>query len=158
MVSSPAASGPVEGVGAQGLQQPVAGLATEALVGDDEALVDESADEVEHLGGVDVAARGHDRLGGFEGERSGEHAESPERGLLGFVEAVVAPVDRGGQGLLAGHHGAGAAGQQPEAVVELGGDALGGQLPAAGGGQLDGERDAVEAVADLRRWRRRWRR
>ena len=61
----------------------------------------------------------------------------------------MAPVDRRGQGLLAGHHRAGAAGEEPEAVVELGGDALGGQLPAAGGGQLDGERDAVEAVADL---------
>ena len=41
----------VERVGAQRLQQPVAGLATETLVGDDEALVDEPADEVEH--GVD---------------------------------------------------------------------------------------------------------
>ena len=61
----------------------------------------------------------------------------------------MAPVDRGGQGLLAGHDGAGTAGEQPEPVVELGGDALGGQLPAAGRGQLDRERDAVEAMADL---------
>ena len=91
----------------------------------------------------------HHRLGGFERERSGEHAEPPERDLLLVVEAFVAPVDRGGQGLLTGHHGAGASGQEPEAVVELGGDALGGELTAAGGGQLDGEGDAVEAVADL---------
>ena len=48
-------AGPVEGVGAQRLQQPVAGLAAGAFVGDDEALVDEPADEVEHLDRVDVA-------------------------------------------------------------------------------------------------------
>ena len=56
---------------------------------------------------------------------------------------------RGGQGLLSGHHGAGPAGEQPEPVVELGGDPLSRHLPAAGGRQLDGQRDAVEAVADL---------
>ena len=61
----------------------------------------------------------------------------------------MAPVERGSEGLLAGHHGASAAGEEPEAVVELGGDALGGQMPATSRGQLDGERDAVEAVADL---------
>ena len=47
--------GPVEGVGAQALQQPVTGLAPRAFVGDDEALVGETTDQVEHLDDVDVA-------------------------------------------------------------------------------------------------------
>ena len=137
------------GVRTQGLQQSIAGLTAGAFVGDDEALVDEAADEIEHFVSVDVTGRGDDHLGRLEGERSGEDTETPERDSLAVVEPLVAPVDRRGEGLLARHHRAGAAGQVPEAVVQLGGDSFRRGLPAAGGGQLDRQRDAVEPVTDL---------
>ena len=59
----------------------------------------------------------------------------------------MAPVDRGGQGLLAGDGAPRAPDEQPEPVVEAGLDLLGGEGPEPGGGQLEGERDAVEAGA-----------
>ncbi|MFJ2296250.1 hypothetical protein ACIOG7_31980 [Streptomyces sp. NPDC087894] len=39
--------------------------------------------------------------------------------------------------------------RRPEAVVETVGDLARGEQPEAGGGQLDGEREAVEPAADL---------
>ncbi len=71
-----------------------------------------------------------------------------------LVEQLPGPVDDGAQGLLAGQDGAAARGEQPEAVVQAVGDLPGGQHPQPGGGQFDGQRQAVEAAADLGAGRR----
>ncbi|HEY5150516.1 MAG TPA: hypothetical protein VIJ23_11970, partial [Mycobacterium sp.] len=59
------------------------------------------------------------------------------------------PVDGGAQRLLAAYRRAGAAGQQPEAVVQAVQNFGWRQSPGACGCQFDRERDAVEAAADL---------
>ena len=61
----------------------------------------------------------------------------------------MAPVDRRAQRLQPRQRAALPAGQQVEAVGELSGDALDRQDAHARGGQLDGERDAIEVLADL---------
>ena len=141
---------PVEDVLAHRLQQPVTPVGVVEL---DEALVDETAEEVQHVVGVEVFVGAH-RFGGVETEPADEGAESAQHCLFVVVEQVVAPVDRGGQGALAGQRGAGPAGEHPEAVVELDGETLDGQSPHPGGGQLEGQGDAIEALTDLRHRRR----
>ena len=62
----------------------------------------------------------------------------------------MAPVDGGPQGPLPRRGGPVAGPEQREAVAEPGGDLLGGQHGHPGGGQLDGQRDAVQRAADGR--------
>jgi hypothetical protein len=126
------------------LQQPVPRLAV-GLVGRDQRLVDQAAYGDEHV--VPGRARA-DRVGGIEGEVPREHGQLPEQHAVGLVQQVVAPLDRGLQCLLAGGDTPRAAGQQPEAVVQTRRDLRGRQRPHPGGGQLDGQRDPVESLAD----------
>ena len=69
--------------------------------------------------------------------------------LLGLGEQRVRPVDRGAQRLVALDRGAPTAGEQPEALVEQGGDLAGRHADDPRRGELDRERDAVEPAADL---------
>ena len=78
-----------------------------------------------------------------------EHRQPREHPLLVVEQQVVAPVDDGLQGLLARQRRARAAGQQPEPVVQAGEDLVGRERTRAGGRQLDRQRQAVEAGADL---------
>ena len=64
------------------------------------------------------------------------------------VEQVVAPVDQRAQRLLARQRRAIAAGQQTEAIGQPRRDLLDRQRAHARGGQLERERNAVEALAD----------
>ena len=93
----------------------------------------------------------HRRL---EREASGEHRQSPEDGALALGQELVAPVERGPERLLARQRGPVAAGEQREAVVEAGRDAECAERRHPCGGELDGERDAVQAPADGRDGRR----
>jgi hypothetical protein len=61
----------------------------------------------------------------------------------------MAPGHRRQQGLLSGQRRAGSAGEQPEPLVEISCDALGGELSATRRGKLDGQRDAIEPAARL---------
>jgi hypothetical protein len=61
----------------------------------------------------------------------------------------MAPADRRPQRLVAWQGVAPAAGQQPEAVLEPGQQLPGGEGAQPARGQLDGERDAVQASAQL---------
>ena len=135
----------VDGVEADGLQQSVpVGVG----VVHDEGLVDQSGQHVEH-GPTGVAGIAADGFGGVERERSGEGAQASEHGPLVGSEQLVAPLDRGEQGLLAGQHRTSPTRQEQEAPVELLGDLVRGHGPAASGSQLQGERDAVQTAADL---------
>ncbi len=117
------------------LQHPV------ALLGKaDEALLDE------RLQGVELGVADH--FGCLERAAPGEDREAGEELLLCGGEQVVAPLDGCAQGLLAGI-GVAAALEQ----VEAGGEALQdlgrGERLRAGGGELDGEREVVQARAEL---------
>ena len=72
--------------------------------------------EIEHVLFIEVTTGAH-RFDGFEGTTTGEHRESPQQRTLGFREQLVAPVDRGAQGLLARQRSPIAAGQQAETVA-----------------------------------------
>ena len=142
-------SSAIAGVGSQGLEQSIADIATFDFVGDDEALVDQPAHQVEHRRPFDVVDARNDGLRRLERERTREDAQASERDPFGLVKPIVTPVDRGQQRLLPGDDGARPTSQQPEPVVELGGDPLGRHLPTARRRQLQRQRYAVETMADL---------
>ena len=73
---------------------------------------------------------------------------------LRLGQQVVAPVERRPQRLLARQRRPAAAGQQPEAVVQPGGDLLDRQRRHPRRRQLERQRDAVQPPADLRHRRR----
>ena len=134
------------GVLPDGLQHAVPGSA-ECFVGDDQRLVDEQRQLVEHL------MRGHfgpgrDLSRRIEVEAADEHREPTEQRALGVGQQRVRPVDGGPQCLLAPDRGARAAGQQPEPVHQTVQDLVEGQGPNAGRREFDRQWHAVEAVAD----------
>lgn len=113
-----------------------------------ERLVDELEEHGEHVSGGEAPA-GADGLRGLEGEAAREDREAPEEDLLVRGEQAIAPVDGGPQRLVARQCAAAAAGEEAEAVVEALLELADGEAADAGGGELDGEGDAVEAAADL---------
>ena len=142
-------------VPAHGLEQPVAagprgcggrqrGLPAREppTVEHDERLVDEVGEQVEH-----VAAG--DGLGGLQREAPREDGEAAQQRLLVVGEELVAPVDGRLQGAVAGERGAAPVGEQAEAIVEPRRDLRDREHPRARRRELDGERDAVEPLADL---------
>ena len=146
--TSPGADEPLAPVERERLQQVEPGDARR-LVGDGhQRLVDEVREQIGDVLGGDVVARAH-RFGRVERAAAGEHREPLEHAPLVVEEQVVAPLDDGAQRLLAGERGAGAAGEQPEAVVEPGRELADRDGPDPPGRQLDREREPVEPGADL---------
>ncbi len=98
-------------------------------------------------GRVELAAGAHvlDRL---ELEAAGEDREPPEQRPLVRVEQVVAPLERRGQRLLARRRRVAPAAEHAEAIVEPLGDRRRAQRSDAARGELERERQAVEAEAD----------
>ncbi len=127
----------LEGVLADGLEH------EEPVVADrlDEAVVDERAKIVE----VRIA----DFLGRLQWERAGEDREAGEKLAGARFEEVVAPLDRRTQCPLALGGVAGTARQDGERRVEPLEEPLGREQLRPRRGQLDREREAVEAAADL---------
>ena len=116
--------------------------------GEDQRLLDESSEGVQDVHGVDRLAGAH-RLRRLERRPAGEDREPAQDGPLRLGQQVVAPVDGGAQRLVPGEGRPAAAGQEAEAVVQPGRDLLHRQGAHPGGGQLDGQRHAVEAAAQL---------
>ena len=129
------------GVLADRLEQSVARPAV-AMLGDHEGLVDQPPDGVQH-----AAASGADRARRREVEAAGEHGEAAEDDAFGFVEQVMAPLDRGRERLLAFGRAAGAPHEQREAVVEPALDLARRQGPQPRGGELERQRHAVQPLA-----------
>jgi hypothetical protein len=136
------------GVVLQGLQHAVA-HAGGPVVGEHERLVDEAADEVGHVAGGDGARVCAHDLGRVQRRPTAERRQPPEHDLFGRLEEVVAPVDQAAQRLLAGLDPAAAAGEEREAVVEASGDVDERERAQPGRGELDGERQPVEALDQL---------
>ena len=82
-------------------------------------------------------------------ERAGEDRQTPEHRLLRWRQQVERPLDGRPQRPMPLDAGPPAAGQEPQTIVEPLHQIRRREAPGAGGGQLDGERDAVEAAADL---------
>ena len=147
-IARPGLVEPFAGVLAQGLQQRVARGAVVGGLGHDERLRDQIRERVEHVEALDPVTRG-DGGRGLDTERPGEHAETVEHGTVPVVEERVRPVDGRPERLVAFHRGAAAAGQEPKALVEEAGDLVGRHGDDARGGELDRQRDAIEAPAHL---------
>ena len=90
-----------------------------------------------------------DDLGRVQRRPAAERRQPPEHDLFGRLEEVVAPVDQAAQRLLAGLDPAAAAGEEREAVVEASGDVDEREGAQPGRGELDGERQPVEALDQL---------
>jgi hypothetical protein len=98
--------------------------------------------------GVHAIGRRAHEFGVLEREDAPEHAESGEHGALGGGEQVVAPVEQRPQRAVARQRGAPAAREHGEHVVEPGGQLLDTKRRHLRGGELEGERQAVEPRAD----------
>ena len=112
-----------------------------------EAVVDEGGQTVQEIN-AEVAigvAHGRRRL---EGPAASEDAEAAEQGLLGRGEQVVAPGDRGAEGLLARRQVAGAAGEQRQPPVQLTEQRRRREHLAACRREFDGERQPIQVPAD----------
>ena len=82
-------------------------------------------------------------------EVSGEDAQAIEDVALGLAEQRVRPLDGSLQRLVAARGVGPAAGQQPEPLIQQPGDRGRAQRRHPRGGQLDRQRDPVQAPADL---------
>ena len=135
---------------ADGFQQRVACFIALLALCDHQRFVHQLRENIQHSSGLSSnpssAANG---FGGLQRRAARKHRQSPQHDALGIGEQVVAPIDRGAQGLLARQGGAAAAGQQAKGIVQPRGDLLDAEHLHAAGGQLDRERNAVEPAADL---------
>ena len=137
-----------EPIGPHRVEQPIArdGAARHPS---DERLRDQIGDAVHDFRRRDLGAR-NNRACRFQAEDAGEYRQAPQDHPLGLAQQLVAPVERRPQRLVARQGGAPAAGQDPEAIVEVCGDLLNSEHGGARRRQLDRQRDAVEPPADRR--------
>jgi hypothetical protein len=131
------------GVLAKRFELPVAGT-KRRVDRDDHRPRDQPVEGVEGVVLVNVAHRGD----GVDERAAREDGHPVEQRAFAVVEERVRPFDRGLQGSVAFHTGASAA-QEAKPIIEPGRDLVRCHRPAARGGELDRERDAVEAGADL---------
>ena len=140
------------GVRADGVQHPVPGWRVRYVPELGERLVGQRAEQPQHRAGRQALVRAH-RLGRLRCRAASEHGEPAGQRAFGVGKQVPAPPDDRDQRLVPRQRGPAAAGQQPEPVVEARGELGGRQRAQPGAGQLDGQRQAVEAAADLgHRW------
>ena len=133
-----------DGVGAQRLQQgePVVGSALH------QRLLDEAGEQRRHRSLRQVVLGAH-RLGLGEREPGGEHAEPPKQHRLGRGEQLVGPLEHGAQCAVAAVRGAAAPAEQVEPVGQALGQRGQPERGGAGGAELDGQRQPVQAAAQL---------
>ena len=113
-----------------------------------DAVIAHAEQGVRHQGVEDVCGADPDqRLGGGEGEAVGEYRQPRQTAALSGVEQIPGPLDDGGQGALA-RRGVACARQQVGASGQAGEDLPHGEGAGAGGRQLDGQGDALEAVQE----------
>ena len=138
---------PGGGIGAQGLKHPIAADAAGPRPRE-HRLLGEPGDQVGDPAGGKVVV-GHDRLRHRDVERRREHRQAQEQPLLVGAEQLEGPVDDGAEGVVAGVAAAAAGPEQVEAGVQPVGQVVDGQGADAGGGQLDGQGEAVQGAADV---------
>ena len=141
LAQPPALGEPFQAVAAQRLQQPVPGRAPVQL-GGDQGAVGEVQQEAGHPGRVAWPAG--DRAGGSGVEAAVEHRQPAEQVLLPGGELLVGPVHHRAQRTMAAT-GPASDGQQPEPVPQVPGQLADRGPGQPRGGQLDGQRQAVQA-------------
>jgi hypothetical protein len=115
----------------------------------DQRAVDQHVERIEHRPGVDSLLVGSDLLRHLQGAAADHHSQAAEHGLLRFVEKPVAPLERRAQSLLACRRRAVAVSrQQPQPVAHRACEAVNAEHRGACRGELDGQRQAVDRVAD----------
>ena len=137
---------PLGGEQPDGLQQPVP-QGRRGGLGHHQALVHQRPEQAGDIQHVQVSGPAH-RLGGIQAEAAGEHRQARQQQLLGAGQQRIRPVDGGPQRLLAFQRGAAAPRQQPEPLIQAGGQLTERHRPQAGRGQLDRQRHAVQPPAD----------
>ena len=131
----------LERVMADGVEQAVAGGAI-LLLDHDERLIDEPREYIQ-LARADGLHRG-------EVKATRERAEATEEGALHLVEQLVAPVERGGERLLARQGGTPTRREHAKRIAQPLGDLRRREDADTGGRQLNRQRDPVDPPADLR--------
>ena len=114
-------------------------------VGDKQRLAHQSVQQVER--GEFLGIR--NRAGAFEIEAAGEHRTSVQQSLFRFSKQIVGPLPSVAQRLVA-FKAASRTYEQPEPVVKTVAHLASGHRRHPGRCQLDGQRDAVESITDLR--------
>ena len=153
VVQVPGPLQPLERVLADRLQHADAGLAVGAVGHRDQADVQQPGGQIQGIGpdplGVRAVLWRGDRGQRVQVAAPGEHPGAAER--LGQVggQQVVAPGDGVPQGLLP-RRLPDVGGGQVDAAAQAGQQGPGGQQPDPGRGQLDGQRQPVQALADGR--------
>ena len=119
-------------------------IARRVLVDHHQRLVDERGQQIENI--VRRQRVGATNcLGGLDVESADEDAEAFEQPLLGLLQQIVRPRDQRAQRLLALQQYATAAGQQLEAILQPLVDVVDGQRAHPRSGELQRERNALEA-------------
>ena len=137
---------PLERVRARRLQHPVA--RDRIAFGQHQRLVHQRAEMIERRPRIDALVA-RDVLRGLQREAAGEHAESPEHGLLVGREQRVAPFERRAQRLMAAQNDARPPVSRLKRSSQARAQALDAEQRQPRGGELDRERNAVEPPADL---------
>jgi hypothetical protein len=130
------------------LQHPVAGPPAPGVC-EDYRLLHQPGQHLEDLLRREVRAAA-DELGSLQLEAVGEDRQPAPEDAFALGQQLEAPIDRGVQRLVPAAGGPAARAQQPEAIPEPVDYMVHGQRPQAHGGQLDGQRNALEAAAELR--------
>ena len=126
----------------QRLQEPIA---IRARLVDHQRPVDQP-DDTTH--GIDITVA-DDRLGGSEVERAGEHRQPPEHHTLVVVEQIVGPRHRRQQRPMSFLGPTRPTRQQPEPLIETTCDLRRRHRTNPRGGELDRQRDPIQATTDL---------
>ena len=111
------------GVLADGFEEAVTHPAVVVVVDDDEGLVHQLTQHVDHIRRVELVA-GQDRLRRRQVTATGEHRQPLQRMTFGRGEQVIGPVDRAPQRLVAFRSRATAVGEEREPLIEPGDEIL----------------------------------
>ena len=136
----------IERVGPRRLEQPPA---IARGVGRHQRFGHQIGDPFRHAGpgGAEIAHHGGR---GLDGEAAGEDAQGAEQAPLGLGQEVVAPAERRGERPVSRQGRPAALGQQQQAAVEERAQLAHAEGVDPGGRQLDGQRQPVQPLADLR--------
>ncbi len=126
-----------------GLQHPVA-HAVGAMLCDHQGLVHEPRQRIQHLL---CWQHGFQR---FQSPSAREYRDRAKERALLFVEEVVTPIEQVTHGLMSRGDGPPCSSQQPQRVIEPGGDLPDGEHAHTGSSEFDSQWHTIQPPADLR--------